>query len=163
MALNFQRIYHDKRCTPYPLVIPDFYWIRVNPWRWDASLLPAEVLFTKRQSSFQLRILSNPKPAQLEGIHDKKGRERWGTHVSPCLLIILLNFNYIFSLRLSLRTISAITSRGETLSQGGGSTVAPRLPEWGGEKRGEGGNGDVYSKLNHWSLLHAAMLKYYQL
>ncbi len=107
----------------------------------------------------KLCILFHLKPAQLEMIHERRHMHTHTdvscTHVSSCSLIITVRFSYI-----CLRTISAITSRGEKLFQEGGSTVAPRLPEWGGEKRGEGGNRDVYSELNHWSLLHTALIFY---
>lgn len=116
----------------------------------------------KRRSSLQLCVLyfTLNQPSVRWHMREREHAHS-ATHVSSCLLIIPLYFHCIFILWLSLRTISAITSRGEKLSQGGGSTVAPRLPERGERREGreggkEGGNRDVYSELNHWSLRHTA-------
>lgn len=95
----------------------------------------------KRRSSLQLCVLyfTLNQPSVRWHMREREHAHS-ATHVSSCLLIIPLYFHCIFILWLSLRTISAITSRGEKLSQGGGSTVAPRLPERGERREGrEGG------------------------
>ncbi len=106
--------------------IPDLYWVRCF---FPACRDPLH----KMTILSKLCILFHLKPAQLEMIHERRHMHTHThvscTHVSSCSLIITVRFSYI-----CLRTISAITSRGEKIFQEGGSTVAPRLPEWGGER-----------------------------